>query len=57
MGVQGQLGLPAESSNTTQGEVRAWLRKPPRVDRLAFRAHVLIDDELLSFRDAAKVLS
>lgn len=36
--------------------VSVWLREPPLRDRLASRVHELIDDEGLSYRDAAKAM-
>ena len=37
-------------------EVSVWLRKPPRMDAIAERVHQLLDNEGLSYRDAAKRL-
>ncbi|MEQ8786072.1 MAG: recombinase family protein [Pirellulaceae bacterium] len=41
---------------TPGDEITVWLRKPPRLDAIAERVHLLIDIEGQSYREAAKVL-
>lgn len=47
--------VPAESVDA-MGKVWVWLRQPPRMEAIADRVHELIDDQGLSYRDAAKQL-
>ena len=54
--VRDKTDLPPESDDPVPGEVEVWLRKPPRLDRLAPRVHQLIDVEGMSFRAAARQL-
>lgn len=43
--------------DTNDGEeISVWLRQPPKIDRLASRVHMLIDDNGHSFRSAATAL-
>jgi site-specific DNA recombinase len=45
---------PRQIGNRT--EVTIWLRKPPAMDLLAIRVHELVDDQHLSYSEAADVL-
>ena len=50
------VGLHGTTDHLLPEEVEVWLRKPPRLDALVERVHELMDQQGLSYRDAAKVL-
>ena len=49
-------GTDQDIPNSENPSMTVWLRKPPRLDLIAERVHVLIDIEGMSFREAAKQL-
>ena len=55
-GFTGSAGGDADATEAELPNVVVWLRKPPRLDLIAEGVHVLIDEEGLSHRDAAKQL-
>jgi len=54
LAVETAVGCPKSDTEPTQATV--WLRKPPRLDALAEPVHELIDNQGLSYREAAKTL-
>ena len=54
--VSDEANHAVSENSTSSSEVWTWLRKPPRLDAIAERVHELIDDQGMSFRDAAKQL-
>lgn len=50
--VQGRAGMHGHTANES-AEISVWLRQPPRLDQLADRVHQLIDQDGLSYREAA----
>ena len=54
--VQAELGGNPSSDLPAATPITVWLRKPPRRDLMAERVHELIDNEKMSFRDAATFL-
>ncbi len=54
--VSDETNRAVPENSTPSSVVWIWLRKPPRLDAIAERVHELIDDQGMSFRDAAKQL-
>lgn len=54
--IKEHAGSISTAGDSPREEISVWLRKPPRLDAIAERAHDLIDNHGQSYRDAAKTL-
>jgi hypothetical protein len=56
LAVQQEPGNATANGDEQVAEVEVWLRPPPRLDLIAERTHELMDDQGLSYREAAAAL-